>query len=316
VPSIITRGGDAHASDPGVVENGGDGGNVTITALNDGAADPIYMTFQGADNSPAHLLPVPPPYHQMPIITAMPSDPPISTTDCLRPTPGQQLPLGRLGGDPNGVNIGNFTHGILTVGGIGGSASAPSAVAAAGGNGGNIIIANAIGGWMSFDNPDFFSGAGVEGLCYLIYLAGPDVNQTFPAPSGGLGAKGALDGGVGGNGGAGGTISLSGTIASTTYGLGFPPALAGPPTRDPVWGHHGQSPLAAYASTEAQIGAILHFQQLDGPPLFSTDSTGGSGGVPGGGTNGTSMFNGLFGHKGADGVMKITTNGTTTQYYP
>ncbi|MDP9475915.1 MAG: N-acetylmuramoyl-L-alanine amidase, partial [Actinomycetota bacterium] len=120
VPTIVSRGGDADESLPDQLKAGGNGGSVMIQALENNTPDPVNVQFRGGA-APADTLPPPPPFTQMPIVTAgsfgqvRPAP-----ADCRRPASGERLPLGRLGGAPDGENISSFERGILTVGGIGG----------------------------------------------------------------------------------------------------------------------------------------------------------------------------------------------------
>jgi hypothetical protein len=250
--------------------------------------------FQGSGLFPPDRLPVPPPFNQMPIVTANPGDPP-SAAACQRPTAGQRLPLGRAGAALDGANISAFKRGILTVGGIGGGHDDRNTPGARGGDGGSITVENQTQGRMLFKDVDFFTGAGVEKLCYQITIPNGGVVKRYIAPSGGLGAKGALNGGHGGAGGKGGDI----TIKSEIDRLGRPSLFP-----DSVYGHNGADPNSDGRYSRTEIDQTLEFS-LGSNTLLETNSTGGSGGSPGGGASGRS---GLFGPKGVDG--KTTIDGT------
>jgi hypothetical protein len=205
-------------------------------------------------------------------LDTLPPPPPFNQMNqtCGRPAEGQRLPL------INPV----FSKGILTVGGIGGNGGG------LGGSGGNIVINNAAPEKRIFPKQvDLFSGAGNEILCYEIFFQGAP--RLYGAPSGGLGGKGLLNGGNGGPGGDAGNISVTGTIQPSVSSL----------LEEPVFGHNS----GTINSFGVEIGKRKTFTSTGGN-FFRTNSTGGSGGVPGGSALG---FPGFFGPKGMDGVTTI-----------
>lgn len=297
VPTIVTRGGDADESLPAQPKAGGNGGNVTIQALENTAADQVNVEFRGSAAAPADTLPPPPPFTQMPIVNGgsfglvRPAP-----ADCRRPVSGERLPLGRLGGAPDGENISSFERGILTVGGIGGGHDDRTAPQAPGGNAGSITVANETQGKTRFTNVDFFAGAGAEKLCYQLFVPSLGTFERFAAPSGGLGAKGALNGGNGGGGGRAGEIFVGGANA--------PVDPARVPASEPVHGHNGANPNDRSLSyTNVEIGRKLRFSDAAGNTLLETSSVGGSGGSAGGG--GGVARTGSFGAKGADAITTV-----------
>jgi hypothetical protein len=252
-------------------------------------------------------MPPPAPFNLMPIVT---DTLPFSSGEChvtatgatfpyFRPVANQRLAMGRTIDASTrhwGANISRFHRGILTVGGTGGSATSTAQPAPPGGNGGSITVQNSSNGRIRFLNSvELITGAGSEELASVIFVVnGCGDFKFFDHPAGGLGGRGALNGGRGGIGGKAGDITISGILFPATT-----VAAPGSPSRTDLFGFDGDSPVA---SGGQKIGEFLRFA-TEG---FSTDSSPGSGGAPGG--SGTS-FPGFFGAKGTAGATTI--NGTT-----
>lgn len=315
VPTIVTRGGDADDASSATDFAGGAGGTVQITSPVNVLDTPVNFFFEGhkqnATDSPAvHGLPdflaPPPAYNLMPIIrsrsiasgTCAVRSIPLTGSSYLRPVANERLAIGR---EIDGVsrvwsaNISQFERGIITVGGTGAKSETPTNAAPKGGSGGAIQIENLTSGRIKFSgNVQLFTGAGAEKLAVIIYVqSGCDDFKYFELPTGGLGGFGALNGGDGGMGGPAGNITVRGSL--------FPASTVGPPaaaTRDDVFGYRADNPIKSGGQT---IGEILRFA-TEG---FSTSSSSGSGGPPGGAAN---TFPGTFGTNGPAGTTRI--NGT------
>ncbi len=203
-----------------------------------------------------------------------------------------------------------LSAGILTVGGSGGQSSVRSAVTAGGGHGGSITITNNTDGQIDFGDVDLITGAGVEEICDQVFMHSEVF--FFRSPTGGLGARGSLNGGSsavrggdGGKGGDAGNIIITGSIRD----LPAKPT----PTQQTIYGHDGENSENYYhASYQVSIGQSLTFSSSGDRTLFEANTIGGSGGAPGG--HATSLA-GTFGHKGSDGTLRIM-NSTGQQVYP
>lgn len=315
VPTIVTRGGDADDASSATNFPGGAGGSVEITAPLNAMGTPVNFHFEGYRQAATDslgtigipdFLPPPPPFNFMPVTrsssmasgTCPAPSIPTPASPYLRPVANERLAIGReiLGTRLWSANISKFERGIMTVGGTGGKSLIKTNPAPTGGSGGAIRVENLTAGRIKFSGGvQLFSGAGAEKLAVVVFVVGGgcDDFKYFELPTGGLGGFGTLNGGKGGVGGAAGDITVTGTL--------FPALTPGPPgspTREEVLGYDADDPVK---SGGRKIGEILRF----GSEGFTTASSPGSGGPPGGAPVSSP---GDFGAMGSAGRTKV--NGT------
>lgn len=260
--------------------DGGQGGNVTVTATGAGARLILGGGTGDGGVNPAWVQ------HRLP---------PAPLTSIWTP----ETPKPKSGDRPV-LSFAHFTRGILTSGGTGGTYSGNDRTKGGkGGQGGNIKIEAA---QIRPQGAYLWTGSGVHQMNTRFYTKNVSGTLTsWKSSTGGCGGSG-NPGGLSFNGADGGDGGDAGDI--TIVGSWFPPLSQGGTTQLFGWNNqkahlHPTSQLVGQGSVQAYAGTVPGAAAAT--PLLYITAQGGSGGFPGGSVKG---FPGGFGLKGADGSIK------------